>query len=201
MGIEHALLPEKGIVTAGDCVIGADSHTCTYGALGAFSTGVGSTDMAAGMATGMAWFKVPSAIKFVLKGKFGPRVSGKDLILHIIGMIGVDGALYKSMEFTGPGIASLTMDDRLCICNMAIEAGAKNGIFPVDDVTKAYLKGKSSLFRKRSGTGWKDGPFPGCPWYFPHPHQNCLPIPDRTALFLLPHPLRKLPSLPLQIRW
>ena len=143
MGIEHALLPEKGIVTAGDCVIGADSHTCTYGALGAFSTGVGSTDMAAGMATGMAWFKVPSAIKFVLKGKFGPRVSGKDLILHIIGMIGVDGALYKSMEFTGPGVASLTMDDRLCICNMAIEAGAKNGIFPVDDVTKAYLKGRS----------------------------------------------------------
>ena len=136
MGIEHALLPEKGIVTAGDCVIGADSHTCTYGALGAFSTGVGSTDMAAGMATGMAWFKVPSAIKFVLKGKFGPRVSGKDLILHIIGMIGVDGALYKSMEFTGPGVASLTMDDRLCICNMAIEAGAKNGIFPVDDVTR-----------------------------------------------------------------
>ena len=209
MGIEHALLPEKGIVTAGDCVIGADSHTCTYGALGAFSTGVGSTDMAAGMATGMAWFKVPSAIKFVLKGKFGPRVSGKDLILHIIGMIGadshtctygalgafstgvgstdmaagmatgmawfkvpsaikfvlkgkfgprvsgkdlilhiigmigVDGALYKSMEFTGPGVASLTMDDRLCICNMAIEAGAKNGIFPVDEVTKAYLKGRS----------------------------------------------------------
>ena len=121
----------------------ADSHTCTYGALGAFSTGVGSTDMAAGMATGMAWFKVPSAIKFVLKGKFSPRVSGKDLILHIIGMIGVDGALYKSMEFTGPGVASLTMDDRLCICNMAIEAGAKNGIFPVDEVTKAYLKGRS----------------------------------------------------------
>ena len=143
IGIEHALLPEKGIVTAGDCVIGADSHTCTYGALGAFSTGVGSTDMAAGMATGMAWFKVPSAIKFVLKGKFSPRVSGKDLILHIIGMIGVDGALYKSMEFTGPGVASLTMDDRLCICNMAIEAGAKNGIFPVDEVTKAYLKGRS----------------------------------------------------------
>ena len=130
-------------MTAGDCVIGADSHTCTYGALGAFSTGVGSTDMAAGMATGMAWFKVPSAIKFVLKGKFGPRVSGKDLILHIIGMIGVDGALYKSMEFTGPGVASLTMDDRLCICNMAIEAGAKNGIFPVDDVTRSYLKGRS----------------------------------------------------------
>ena len=143
MGIEHALLPEKGIVTAGDCVIGADSHTCTYGALGAFSTGVGSTDMAAGMATGMAWFKVPSAIKFVLKGKFGPRVSGKDLILHIIGQIGVDGALYKSMEFTGPGVASLTMDDRLCVCNMAIEAGAKNGIFPVDETTRAYLKGRS----------------------------------------------------------
>ena len=143
MGIEHALLPEKGIVTAGDCVIGADSHTCTYGALGAFSTGVGSTDMAAGMATGMAWFKVPSAIKFVLTGKFNPRVSGKDLILHIIGMIGVDGALYKSMEFTGPGVAGLTMDDRLCICNMAIEAGAKNGIFPVDDRTLEYLKGRS----------------------------------------------------------
>ena len=143
MGIEHALLPEKGIVTAGDCVIGADSHTCTYGALGAFSTGVGSTDMAAGMATGMAWFKVPAAIKFVLNGKLPPKVSGKDLILHIIGMIGVDGALYKSMEFTGPGVASLSMDDRLSICNMAIEAGAKNGIFPVDDVTKAYLKGRS----------------------------------------------------------
>ena len=143
MGIEHALLPEKGIVTAGDCVIGADSHTCTYGALGAFSTGVGSTDMAAGMATGMAWFKVPAAIRFVLNGKLPPKVSGKDLILHIIGMIGVDGALYKSMEFTGPGVASLSMDDRLSICNMAIEAGAKNGIFPVDDVTKAYLKGRS----------------------------------------------------------
>ena len=143
MGVEHALLPEKGIVTAGDCIIGADSHTCTYGALGAFSTGVGSTDMAAGMATGMAWFKVPSAIKFVLKGKFSPCVSGKDLILHIIGMIGVDGALYKSMEFTGPGVASLTMEDRLCVCNMAIEAGAKNGIFPVDEVTRAYLNGRS----------------------------------------------------------
>ena len=139
MGIEHALLPEKGIVTAGDCVIGADSHTCTYGALGAFSTGVGSTDMAAGMATGMAWFKVPAAIKFVLNGKLPPKVSGKDLILHIIGMIGVDGALYKSMEFTGPGVASLSMDDRLSICNMAIEAGAKNGIFAVDDITRAYV--------------------------------------------------------------
>ena len=140
MGIEHALLPEQGIVKAGQVIIGADSHTCTYGALGAFSTGVGSTDMAAGMATGMAWFKVPSAIKFVLTGKFNPRVSGKDLILHIIGMIGVDGALYKSMEFTGPGVAGLTMDDRLCICNMAIEAGGKNGIFPVDDQALLYMK-------------------------------------------------------------
>ena len=143
MGIEHALLPEKGIVTAGDCVIGADSHTCTYGALGAFSTGVGSTDMAAGMATGTAWFKVPSAIRFVLTGTLPPRVSGKDVILHIIGQIGVDGALYQSMEFTGPGVASLTMEDRLCICNMAIEAGAKNGIFPVDETCEAYLKGRS----------------------------------------------------------
>ncbi len=139
MGIEHALLPEQGVVTAGDCIIGADSHTCTYGALGAFSTGVGSTDMAAGMATGMAWFKVPSAIKFELSGKLPANCSGKDVILSVIGMIGVDGALYKSMEFTGPGVASLTMDDRLCICNMAIEAGAKNGIFPVDDVTRAYM--------------------------------------------------------------
>ena len=143
MGVEHALLPEKGIVTAGDCIIGADSHTCTYGALGAFSTGVGSTDMAAGMATGMAWFKVPSAIKFVLKGKFGPRVCGKDLILHIIGMIGVDGALYQSMEFTGDGLKNLSMDDRLCMANMAIEAGAKNGIFEVDDVTLEYVKGRT----------------------------------------------------------
>ncbi|MBQ1207568.1 MAG: 3-isopropylmalate dehydratase large subunit [Lachnospiraceae bacterium] len=143
MGIEHALLPEQGIVTAGDCIIGADSHTCTYGAVGAFSTGVGSTDMAAGMATGMAWFKVPAAIKFVLKGQLKPHVSGKDVILHIIGKIGVDGALYKSMEFTGPGVASLSMDDRLCICNMAIEAGGKNGIFPVDETTVAYLTGRS----------------------------------------------------------
>ena len=142
MGIEHALLPEKGIVTAGDCVI-APTATPAPTAHCAFSTGVGSTDMAAGMATGMAWFKVPAAIKFVLNGKLPPKVSGKDLILHIIGMIGVDGALYKSMEFTGPGVASLSMDDRLSICNMAIEAGAKNGIFPVDDVTKAYLKGRS----------------------------------------------------------
>ncbi|MBO5067020.1 MAG: 3-isopropylmalate dehydratase large subunit, partial [Clostridia bacterium] len=139
MGIEHALLPEQGVVTAGDCIIGADSHTCTYGALGAFSTGVGSTDMAAGMATGTAWFKVPSAIKFNLSGKLNKNCSGKDVILTIIGMIGVDGALYKSMEFTGDGVSSLSMDDRLCICNMAIEAGAKNGIFPVDEKTFEYL--------------------------------------------------------------
>ena len=143
MGIEHALLPEQGVVTAGDCIIGADSHTCTYGALGAFSTGVGSTDMAAGMATGTAWFKVPSAIKFNLTGKLPSNCSGKDVILTIIGMIGVDGALYKSMEFVGDGAHSLSMDDRLCICNMAIEAGAKNGIFPVDDVTMNYLNGRS----------------------------------------------------------
>ena len=142
MGIEHALLPEQGIVTAGDCVIGADSHTCTYGALGAFSTGVGSTDMAAGMATGTAWFKVPSAIRFELTGALPAACSGKDVILSIIGQIGVDGALYKSMEFTGPGVASLSMDDRLCICNMAIEAGAKNGIFPVDKVALDYLDGR-----------------------------------------------------------
>lgn len=143
MGIEHALLPEQGVVTAGDCIIGADSHTCTYGALGAFSTGVGSTDMAAGMATGQAWFKVPSAIKFELKNSLNKNCSGKDVILTIIGMIGVDGALYKSMEFTGEGVKSLSMDDRLCICNMAIEAGAKNGIFPVDQTTLNYLKGRS----------------------------------------------------------
>lgn len=142
MGIEHALLPEQGIVTAGDCIIGADSHTCTYGALGAFSTGVGSTDMAAGMATGTAWFKVPSAIRFQLTGVLPSNCSGKDVILTIIGRIGVDGALYKSMEFTGEGVASLTMDDRLCICNMAIEAGAKNGIFPVDEVTMTYMEGR-----------------------------------------------------------
>ncbi len=142
MGIEHALLPEQGVVTAGDCVIGADSHTCTYGALGAFSTGVGSTDMAAAMATGKAWFKVPSAIKFELTGKLPKNCSGKDVILSIIGEIGVDGALYKSMEFTGEGVSELSMDDRLCICNMAIEAGAKNGVFPVDDITKAYINGR-----------------------------------------------------------
>ena len=144
MGIEHALLPEKGLVVAGDVVIGADSHTCTYGALGAFSTGVGSTDMAAGMATGKAWFKVPSAIKFVLTGKPAEYVTGKDVILHIIGMIGVDGALYQSMEFTGDGISYLSMDDRLCIANMAIEAGGKNGIFPVDEKTIAYMKEHST---------------------------------------------------------
>ena len=140
MGIEHALLPEKGLTVAGDVIIGADSHTCTYGALGAFSTGVGSTDMAAGMATGKAWFKVPSAIKFNIVGKPSKWVSGKDVILHIIGMIGVDGALYKSMEFTGEGIRNLSMDDRFTIANMAIEAGGKNGIFPVDDVAIAYMK-------------------------------------------------------------
>lgn len=140
MGIEHALLPEKGLVAAGELIIGADSHTCTYGALGAFSTGVGSTDLAAGMATGKAWFKVPSAIRFVLQGTLSPYVSGKDVILHIIGQIGVDGALYQSMEFTGDGVAALTMDDRFTICNMAIEAGAKNGIFPVDDQTRDYMR-------------------------------------------------------------
>ncbi|EFB75865.1 3-isopropylmalate dehydratase large subunit [Subdoligranulum variabile] len=143
MGIEHALLPEKGIVTAGDCIIGADSHTCTYGAVGAFSTGVGSTDMAAGMAKGVAWFKVPAAIKVVLNGSLHRPVTGKDVILHLIGEIGVSGALYKSLEFTGDGVKSLTMEDRLCICNMAIEAGAKNGIFPVDEICEAYLKGRS----------------------------------------------------------
>lgn len=140
VGIEHALLPEKGLVVPGDLMIGADSHTCTYGALGAFSTGVGSTDMACGMAVGKTWFKVPSAIKIVLTGSFKPYVSGKDLILHIIGKIGVDGALYKSMEFTGPGLKSLTMDDRLTVANMAIEAGAKNGIFDVDEITLDYVK-------------------------------------------------------------
>ena len=144
MGIEHALLPEKGLVVSGDVVIGADSHTCTYGALGAFSTGVGSTDMACGMAIGKAWFKVPSAIQFELKGKLNPYISGKDVILHIIGMIGVDGALYRSMEFAGDGVASLSMDDRFSIANMAIEAGAKNGIFPVDEQTIAYMKEHST---------------------------------------------------------
>lgn len=144
MGVEHALLPEKGLVVAGDLVIGADSHTCTYGALGAFSTGVGSTDMAVGMAYGKAWFKVPSAIKFNLTGKLQKWVSGKDVILHIIGKIGVDGALYKSMEFTGDGVKNLTIDDRFTICNMAIEAGAKNGIFPVDEITLEYIKNHST---------------------------------------------------------
>ncbi len=142
MGVEHALLPEKGIIAAGECMIGADSHTCTYGALGAFSTGIGSTDMAAGMAAGVAWFKVPSAIQFYLTGKLNKWVSGKDVILYIIGKIGVDGALYKSMEFAGPGVAELTMDDRFTIANMAIEAGGKNGIFPVDEKTIAYMKGR-----------------------------------------------------------
>ena len=144
MGIEHALLPEKGLTVAGDCIIGADSHTCTYGALGAFSTGVGSTDMAAGMATGKAWFKVPGAIKFNIVGKPSKWVSGKDVILHIIGMIGVDGALYKSMEFVGEGIKNLSMDDRFTIANMAIEAGGKNGIFPVDELTEQYMKEHST---------------------------------------------------------
>ncbi len=140
MGVEHALLPEQGIVGPGDCIIGADSHTCTYGALGAFSTGVGSTDLAAGMATGTAWFKVPSAIRVEITGSLPQYVSGKDVILHLIGKIGVDGALYRSLEFTGSGLRSLSMDDRLCMANMAIEAGAKNGIFPVDNVTLAYSK-------------------------------------------------------------
>ncbi|XME00998.1 3-isopropylmalate dehydratase large subunit [Lachnospiraceae bacterium C1.1] len=144
MGIEHALLPESGLTVAGDCIIGADSHTCTYGALGAFSTGVGSTDMAAGMATGKAWFKVPGAIKFNIVGKPSKWVSGKDVILHIIGMIGVDGALYKSMEFVGEGIKNLSMDDRFTIANMAIEAGGKNGIFPVDDIAIEYMKAHGS---------------------------------------------------------
>ena len=149
MGVEHALLPEQGIVTAGDCIIGADSHTCTYGAVGAFSTGVGSTDMAAGMATGKAWFKVPAAIRVELTGALKRPVSGKDVILHLIGLIGVSGALYKSLEFTGPGVRSLTMEDRLCICNMAIEAGAKNGIFPVDETCEAYLTGRSQRAWKK----------------------------------------------------
>ena len=143
MGIEHALLPEQGIVTAGDCIIGADSHTCTYGAVGAFATGGGSTDLAAAMATDKLWFKVPEAIKVVLKGAPRKWVSGKDVILHLIGMIGVDGALYRSLEFTGDGVAALSMDERLTICNMAVEAGAKNGIFPVDQVCEEYLSGRS----------------------------------------------------------
>ena len=142
VGIEHALLPEQGLTAPGEAIIGADSHTCTYGALGAFSTGVGSTDMAAGMATGKAWFKVPPAIRVTLKGRLQPYVSGKDVVLHLIGMIGVDGALYKSLEFAGEGVGQLSMDDRYTIANMAIEAGAKNGIFPVDDKTRAYLDGR-----------------------------------------------------------
>ncbi len=143
VGVEHALIPEKGLAIPGDVIIGADSHTCTYGALGAFSTGVGSTDMAAGMATGKAWFKVPAAIRVELTGTLPKHVSGKDLVLHLIGMIGVDGALYQSLEFVGDGVAALEMDDRFTICNMAIEAGGKNGIFPVDDKTIAYLKGRT----------------------------------------------------------
>lgn len=144
VGIEHALIPEKGLAAPGEVIIGADSHTCTYGALGAFSTGVGSTDMAAGMATGLLWFKAPPAIKVTLTGKPGPYVSGKDVILHLIGLIGVDGALYKSLEFAGEGVHALAMDDRFSISNMAIEAGGKNGIFPVDDRTREYLKGRVS---------------------------------------------------------
>lgn len=143
MGVEHALLPEKGIVVPGDAIIGADSHTCTYGALGAFSTGVGSTDMAAGMITGKAWFKVPSAIRVTLTGTLPQYVSGKDVILHLIGKIGVDGALYRSLEFTGDGVGALSMDDRLCIANMAIECGAKNGIFPVDETTLRYVEDRA----------------------------------------------------------
>ena len=154
MGIEHALLPEKGLTAPGDAIIGADSHTCTYGAVGAFSTGVGSTDMAAGMATGKAWFKVPSAILFRLSGSLPKWVGGKDVILHIIGMIGVDGARYQSMEFTGDGVASLSMDDRFTIANMAIEAGAKNGIFPVDEKTIAYMEEHS----KRAGKVYEADP-------------------------------------------
>ena len=143
MGVEHALLPEKGLCAPGEIIVGADSHTCTYGAVGAFSTGIGSTDMAAAMATGLLWFKVPAAIKVELKGALKAPVAGKDVILHLIGQIGVSGALYKSLEFVGEGVKSLSMDDRLCICNMAIEAGAKNGIFPVDETCEAYLKGRS----------------------------------------------------------
>ena len=142
MGVEHALLPEKGLCAPGEIIVGADSHTCTYGAVGAFSTGIGSTDMAAAMATGLLWFKVPAAIKVTLKGKLQPMVSGKDVILHLIGEIGVDGALYQSLEFTGEGVASLSMDDRFTISNMAIEAGGKNGIFPVDEKTMEYISGR-----------------------------------------------------------
>jgi 3-isopropylmalate/(R)-2-methylmalate dehydratase large subunit len=157
-GIEHALLPEQGLVTAGDAIIGADSHTCTYGALGAFSTGVGSTDMAAGMATGKAWFRVPSAIQFELTGTLGPWVSGKDVILYIIGRIGGDGALYASMEFTGAGIAALSMDDRFTMANMAVEAGAKNGIFPVDDKTLAYIQAHPATYMKKNPVVYEADP-------------------------------------------
>ncbi|TLM73383.1 MAG: 3-isopropylmalate dehydratase large subunit, partial [Actinobacteria bacterium] len=143
MGVEHALLPEQGVVVPGDVIIGADSHTCTYGALGAFATGVGSTDAAVGMATGEAWFKVPASLKFNVEGESGPWVSAKDVILHVIGMIGVDGALYQAMEFTGSAIRALDMDGRMTICNMAIEAGGKSGIIEVDDVTRAYVAGRA----------------------------------------------------------
>jgi len=160
MGVEHALLPEQGLVVPGDCVIGADSHTCTYGALGAFSTGVGSTDLAAALATGRAWFKAPAAIRIVLTGAFRPHVSGKDLILHLIGRIGVDGALYKSLEFTGPGVANVTMDSRLTVANMAVECGAKNGIFPVDGVTLAYVEHRAQrpwkIFEADSGAPYDE---------------------------------------------
>ena len=184
MGVEHALLPEQGIVTAGDCIIGADSHTCTYGAVGAFSTGVGSTDMAAGMATGKAWFKVPAAIRVELTGSLRRPVSGKDVILHLIGLIGVSGALYKSLEFIGPGVQSLTMEDRLCICNMAIEAGAKNGIFPVDETCEAYLKGRSRRngrntrqIRTQSTSG--PSPLTWTPWCPPSAGPTCRRTPTR----------------------
>ena len=158
VGIEHVFLPEQGLVTAGDVVIGADSHTCTYGALGAFSTGVGSTDAAAGMATGKAWFRVPAAIRFELEGSFPEWVSGKDLILHVIGMIGVDGALYNSMEFTGPGVAALSMDDRFTVANMAIEAGAKNGIFPVDEKTLSYISAHPAKTMTKTPTVYEADP-------------------------------------------
>ena len=185
MGIEHALLPEKGLVVAGDVCIGADSHTCTYGALGAFSTGVGSTDMAAGMATGKAWFKVPSAIRFELKGKPKKWVSGKDIILHIIGLIGVDGALYQSMEFMGDGIENLSMDDRFAMANMAIEAGAKNGIFPVDEQTIAYMKEHGTkpykIYEADSGAKYEETYFIDLSKLeptiaFPHLPENTKPI-------------------------
>ena len=191
MGVEHALIPEKGLIAPGEAAIGADSHTCTYGALGAFSTGVGSTDMAAGMATGEAWFKVPSAIKVNLTGSLQKYVSGKDVILHLIGMIGVDGALYLSLEFTGEGVKSLTMSDRLTICNMAIEAGAKNGIFPVDDITREYMAGRC----ERSWTAFEadaDAPYTRvididlsgvpCTVAYPHLPENTHPADEGAGI-------------------